>query len=105
MFSPPEWGLCSDHNALVNSHYMDLHDIQVLDRRTLPAEYFMNIVFHLRSESKETTHTLMLNSDHVIKAVEHLTDESELERDDRELIANALRVLSERTKAYAKASD
>jgi len=102
MFGSEKVPICNDDNALVNSHYMDLHDINVHNCFDSSLDHLKDVVFYLKKESKETEHTIMLNANHVIKAAEVLADHAGLCTSEHDQIRTALRLLQRRTRQEAK---
>ena len=105
MFGSKEHAICSDHNALVNSHYMDLHDVEVFPMSEPLPTHHTNVFFHLRSDSQETTHTVMLNASHVLDAAEVIADHAGLSTHERDLIKTSLRLLDRRAREEANRSE
>lgn len=102
MFSSKNKWICSDDNAWVNSHYMDLYDVEINPPSTGSDDHLWDVVLDLIDEEEGTKHRLMLNANHVIKAVEYLEDELGLNRVESETVCNALRLLERRTKQAAR---
>ena len=102
MFSSRKQWICRDDSAQVNSHHMDLYDIEIHEPSPGSDDCPIEVVLDLRCESKDTKHLLMLNANHVIKAVEYLEDELGLNRVESETVCNALRLLERRTKQAAR---
>lgn len=102
MFGSEKVPICNDDNALVNSHYMELCDIEVVPGSDACDHHPMDIVFCLEDKSKETEHRIMLNANHVIEAIEGLSDHCVPDLDEHDQIRTALRLLQRRTRQEAK---
>ena len=102
MFGSEKVPICNDDSALVNSHYMELCDIEVVPGSDSSDHHPMDIVFCLEDKSKETEHRIMLNANHVIEALEGLSDECVPDLSERSSIYIFLRLLRRRAKQESK---